>query len=217
MPPDKARGLISAIKDWLDKDNEPTGSMGAEDDYYMGMATPYHCRNGRLATLSELLLVRGMTRELFYGKSGGKSDDKAGGPEADPLGGLGLKDVLTVHGDGQINVNTAGELVLRALAAPSVSQETAVMFARGVVSFRSNPANAKSLAEADWYRTKMVGFKDIGLRSELITTRSNVFTLHMTGVVAGVRKTVVMSVKRDRPAQLPMVRLPVEVLSRQVF
>jgi hypothetical protein len=55
-----------AILDWLDADDEPRDE-GAEYDYYQGLDPPYEPRNGPIASLDELLQVRGVTPELLYG------------------------------------------------------------------------------------------------------------------------------------------------------
>jgi hypothetical protein len=62
MTPDVA----DAILDWLDADAVPR-PYGAEADYYLGLDPPYAPRNGQLASLDELPMVRGVTPELLYG------------------------------------------------------------------------------------------------------------------------------------------------------
>jgi general secretion pathway protein K len=39
---------------------------GAEDDYYRSLPEPYECRDGDFESVEELLLVRGVTREIFF-------------------------------------------------------------------------------------------------------------------------------------------------------
>jgi hypothetical protein len=56
-----------ALWDFLDADNTPRPE-GAEQEYYDTLVTPYGVRNGPLASLDELLLVRGFTRALLYGE-----------------------------------------------------------------------------------------------------------------------------------------------------
>jgi DNA uptake protein ComE-like DNA-binding protein len=56
-----------ALWDFLDVDNTPRPE-GAEQEYYDLLATPYSVRNGPLASVDELLLVRGFTRALLYGE-----------------------------------------------------------------------------------------------------------------------------------------------------
>ena len=40
---------------------------GAKDDYYQSLNPPYKAKNGRFESVEELLLVRGVTRDYFYG------------------------------------------------------------------------------------------------------------------------------------------------------
>ncbi|MEM7469052.1 MAG: type II secretion system minor pseudopilin GspK [Pseudomonadota bacterium] len=56
---------IQAILDWVDEDSETRYPNGAEDEYYTGLDTPYRAANGPFATVRELLLVRGINREVF--------------------------------------------------------------------------------------------------------------------------------------------------------
>ncbi len=58
--------IADAILDWIDEDDEPR-PYGAEVDFYSGLKTPYTPKNGRLDTVEELLLVRGVTVSLLYG------------------------------------------------------------------------------------------------------------------------------------------------------
>ena len=59
--------IIDSILDWVDPNREHRLN-GAEEDYYRGLDPPYSCKDGRIDVVEELLLVRGVTPELFYGK-----------------------------------------------------------------------------------------------------------------------------------------------------
>ncbi len=61
-----AQELADSVADWRDEDNRSRTS-GAEADYYASLPYRYQPRNGPLVTPSELLLIRGFTRELVYG------------------------------------------------------------------------------------------------------------------------------------------------------
>ncbi len=50
--------LADAVIDWIDTDSEP-GPAGAEDSYYMNLATPYRAANQPLVQWQELARVRG--------------------------------------------------------------------------------------------------------------------------------------------------------------
>jgi type II secretory pathway component PulK len=58
--------VAAAIMDWRDR-GPMTSPGGAEEDYYAGLGCPYSPRNGRFQSLGELLLVRGVTPEVFFG------------------------------------------------------------------------------------------------------------------------------------------------------
>jgi Type II secretion system (T2SS), protein K len=92
--------IIDSIQDWRDA-NEEHRLNGAESDYYLALPVPYRSKNGDFNSVDELLQVRGMTRELLYGR-----------PDAP-----GLAEHLTVFGPGvtNTNMNTASPVVLRAL------------------------------------------------------------------------------------------------------
>ena len=100
---------VDALLDWLDRDSEPRAN-GAEDPYYSSLDQPYPCGDGALASLGQLGLIRGFTPALLYGTDSSK----------------GISEYLTVHSQGLVNINTAGETVLQCLdddLTPSVAQE----------------------------------------------------------------------------------------------
>src|SRR5436309_2154817 len=65
--PNVTVAMAAALKDFVDFDDIVTPE-GAEQEYYNGLPQPYTIRNGPLATLDALLLVRGFTPELLYGE-----------------------------------------------------------------------------------------------------------------------------------------------------
>lgn len=64
--PGMTESIADAILDWLDEDDVPR-EFGAEESYYLSLDSAYEPRNGPIAALDELLLVRGVTSELLYG------------------------------------------------------------------------------------------------------------------------------------------------------
>ncbi len=98
---------IDVILDWLDADDEPRPE-GAENDYYQKLEVPFECKNGPMDSIEELLLLPGITPEVFFG-----DDDDA------EFELLPLNELLTVHGhpEGRVNINTADYAVLEAMFA----------------------------------------------------------------------------------------------------
>lgn len=64
--PGMTEEIADAIMDWIDEDDDPR-EYGAEREYYTALTPPYAPTNGPLATVEELLLVRGVLPELLFG------------------------------------------------------------------------------------------------------------------------------------------------------
>ena len=59
--------IADAIIDWRDQDDTPSAG-GAEAGYYENLTFPYMTRNGPFRTIRELLMVKDVTEELFFGE-----------------------------------------------------------------------------------------------------------------------------------------------------
>jgi len=104
--------IVDSILDWRDP-GELHRVNGAKNDYYQSLEEPYNCKSGNLDAIEELLLVRGVTPELFYGRKAiGKGDE---GAKADQIG---LKDIFSIFSPGeQIDINSATLPVLEIVLA----------------------------------------------------------------------------------------------------
>ncbi len=65
--PEMVEEIADAIIDWRDDDDVPSGG-GVESGYYESLTYGYMARNGPFRTIRELLLVKDVTEELFYGE-----------------------------------------------------------------------------------------------------------------------------------------------------
>jgi type II secretory pathway component PulK len=65
--PDMFEDVADAIIDWRDSNDEPSG-VGVEGGYYEGLEFGYRTRNGPFRTIRELLMVKDVTEQLFYGE-----------------------------------------------------------------------------------------------------------------------------------------------------
>jgi len=59
--------IVDSILDWKDPDDLHRLN-GAESDYYLSLPNPYRAKDANFDTVEELLLVRGVTPEILYGK-----------------------------------------------------------------------------------------------------------------------------------------------------
>lgn len=57
--------IVDSILDWRDSDRNHRLN-GAEDDYYQSLPEPYECKDDDFDSVAELLLVRGVTPEMYY-------------------------------------------------------------------------------------------------------------------------------------------------------
>jgi len=181
----RAEELRDAIKDWIDADGEVTGG-GAEGEYYAGLARPYAAKNAPIDCIEELLMVKGVTRELFYGT--GESP--------------GLVQCMTVFGDGRININTAPRPVLRALAAEMADGDV-----EWLDRYRRDVRN--DLADAGWYQ-RIPRASGLNIPPALIKVNSEIFQITAVGLQGRMTERFSGVVKRIAD------RLKVKLLSWKV-
>lgn len=86
--------LVNTVMDWIDADQEPRFPEGAEDVDYLYGDAPYRAANTRLQSPTELLLVKGMTYEIYE--------------KIEPA-------ITVLPETTEINVNTATALVYQSL------------------------------------------------------------------------------------------------------
>ena len=117
VEPQEADVITDSIEDWRDPDDlyRPNG---AESDYYQSLENSYLPRNGPLEVVEELLLVQGVTPEIYYGQKGVTDTGER-------VEYYGLQKYLTTFTrTPQINVNSAPLPVLAAI--PGLDYDKAV-------------------------------------------------------------------------------------------
>lgn len=183
--------IVDSMKDWLDSgdDDAITGLNGAESEYYQDLDPPYSCRNGPFTHIGELVLVRGVIPELFYGAE--KSQ--------------GVSRFITVFGmtksgesfayDGKININTA-ELPVLAAILPLGHQELAQV----IYEYRQETSDSEyinDLSSPTWYK-KVPGIGDIEIDSKLIKTTSDFFRIESVATLNEMKMKITEVVKREK-------------------
>ena len=171
VEPEQADVITDSIIDWLDPD-DLVRPCGAESEYYLSLDEPYPAKNGFFDVPEELLLVRGVTPEIYYGRKGMSET-------GDPVEFYGLQNHVTTFGGGtQINLNSASVPVLGAVPGLDFSAATLIAEMRGEAPFL-NPNELTDLFPG--LSTDTLSYLGIG--------SSNVFTIRSYGRLEGSRVT----------------------------
>jgi len=118
VPIDMWPTIIESFQDWIDKDNIVRRDGAETDGYYATLEPPYRAKDGFVDTVEELLLVKGFSRAVLSGGILPGDEDRD-----EPVVLSGIADLLTVYGDGKVNVNAASPRVLMTL--PGVDEVVA--------------------------------------------------------------------------------------------
>ena len=171
----KISEIVDSIKDWIDSDDNTT-DLGAESAYYSSLDPPYKAKNAPFDCIEELLMVKGVTKEIFYGTKEKPS----------------LAQYVTADGDGVININTAPKMVLRSLSA-GITPE----LADGIDEYRRKDDSV--LSNTTWFldMAGVTGEQKQKL-SNLITFKSNYFKIISVGKMNNMSKTVTGIVQRQQ-------------------
>lgn len=120
--------LVDSILDWIDPDDLHR-TNGAENDYYQSLSPSYSAKNGPFTMVEELLWVRGMTPELFYGTAPGKAAPAERGNR------VGLGQIFTVDSPiDRVNLRTASAPVISALMGMPLDKSRAFIEERKKLS-----------------------------------------------------------------------------------
>ena len=110
VSPDQAESIAGAIVDW--RTSPAAGQASPYDAGYLERGPTFLPRHASIQDGEELLMVRGVTRELYYG-----SLQRNAAGELVPRGGL--KDCLSVYGSNAgVDAQSANPAVMLALGVP---------------------------------------------------------------------------------------------------
>lgn len=169
--------IVDALIDWLDINDEVTGTAGAEEDGYKDLG--YHVKNGPLDSVDELLLVKGFDKELVR-------DGK-------------LSEYLTVAPakDGKININTAPPEVLRAVLGTKTASLATPLNDADIEDVVRHREEHEFKNVTDLGQVVKVSTTQMGSITPLIKVNSSFFAIHSVYTIGKVSKTVDALLKRD--------------------
>lgn len=124
LEPAAAEDKVNNLIDWMDSDDTRIAQPAEkENEEYQETGVEKYCKNRKLDSIEELLLVKGFDSTILYG--GKEAEEKK----------YGIIDYITIYTEapqeGKVNVNTAPEEVLEALGFPE-------RLAKDIINYRKN-------------------------------------------------------------------------------
>jgi general secretion pathway protein K len=137
---------------------------GASDDFYRSLTPPYECKHADFSVIEELMLVKGVTPQLFES----------------------IKDYITVYGDdGRININTATRKVM---LSAGLDQGTVDI----IMTIRNGPDRIAGTKDDGMLSGDIASQLSIPMTSptrtvleNYFTTASNYFRIEAKGLASG--------------------------------
>lgn len=212
-----ASAVAASILDWIDPDNN-THASGTESSYYQSLEPPYFAKNQPVDDLSELLLVRGVTPEIFWGGVATNHmpaafQNKFGrvGPGFErPVYAMGLEEIFTPLSNGKININTASLMVLQMV--PFVDEAIAAK----IIELRAGPdgteateddmpAGMPGIRVEDVLRSAGLSMQAVPLAARVCTPRSSTFEVTVDAEVAGYSRKFYAVLGRNNPRDVQVL------------
>jgi len=169
--------IVDSILDW----REP-GDLhrlnGAKSDYYESLSPPYSAKNAPLDRVEELLLIRGVTKEIYDGTPA--TEDEPARP--------GLKNLFTTTSSGQVNINTASSIVLQTILGLDDTHVAALLTRRDGPDGVPGTEDDQPFGSVGEFGSQVAG---------PITVNSSYFTVKSTGEVGGAKRTIIAVLYRQ--------------------
>ncbi len=215
--------ISDAYLDWIDPD-EGNRINGAESEYYLSAipGKPYYSKNGRIDDISELLLIKGITPEIYWGS--GRTGVPLGmqqalrqtkaqtafmsGSTQDGTSSVGLVDLFVpFHAGGvAVNVNTASAEVLAALPGMDLSLAQAIVTARrGSDGVDGTPDDEPFQTPGELASVPGIDPAVLNVTRQFLTTRSFLFQVIVDAQIGNIKKTYVALVHRRNQQDIPIL------------
>lgn len=203
LDPDDAEDRVNNLIDWMDSDDTRTAQPDQkENEIYEEIGVEKYCKNRKLDSMEELLLVKGFDSTILYG--GKEAEEKK----------YGIIDYITIYTEapqeGKVNVNTAPEEVLEAMGFHE-------RLAKDIIDYRKNGTKTGE-TENEPIKEENINidfFKGIfttpleqgeentisNILANYLTATSGTFRINVYGKVNRVEKhiTSVVTIKTDSP------------------
>lgn len=182
VEPARANLITAAIVDWR---TQPPQGLSEFDQFYGSLVPSFRARHASMEETEEILLVRGMTPDLYHGTWRRNADGRLY-----PV--TGLKECLSVYpSGGMIDINSARPAVMAALGIPPDAIASIVELRR-LMPFRTQDQMAALQTRLGPLAARL------GITAgSMMTIRATARMRHSDGHVSDLRRTVSALVKMN--------------------
>jgi len=183
LSPSISQEIISAMLDWQDADDAVSIPGGAESIYYSEQIEhPYECKNADIELNEEILLIKGVTPQLYEE----------------------IKRYITVYTSGKININTASQKVLNAIL--NNQNQEYPFIADKIVDYRRGPDDVegtaddrpiRSLSDIPSDRLEPAESARLTSMADYFVYKSEVFNIRSTGKIGRIEKIIINIINKN--------------------
>ena len=206
VDPGEAEGITSSILDWVDRDSNAHPG-GKESQFYENLLPPYYAKNGPVDDLSELLLVDGVTPDMYWGgvatnhlPASWQKEMQRGRQLDLPQFPVGLNHLFTPLSGAKININTADMYQL--MMVPGVDEniaEAIINMRQGRDAMGPSPAGSPVFPRVeDLLLNAGLNNQQVGFAARSFEKRSLTFKATVTAQIGNYRRTYHAILGRDR-------------------
>ena len=214
-----AAEVVGSILDWIDRD-EMAHVSGTESAYYQGFNPPYFAKNGPIDDLSEMLLIRGVTPEIFWGAACTNHSPAAFQAKASRFGILtqpfsnpvGLVDLFTPLSTGRLNLNTASPETLQLIPGVDNNMAQAIVAGRqgGGQAEPGYSPNVNDLqgpyrSVGDLMRVSEIPRPLLGQFQRYCDVRSRTFEIQVEADISGYRRQFIAVIGGNNPRDVQVL------------
>jgi general secretion pathway protein K len=185
---DRAELITAGIVDW--RTPVPVGQATAFDSYYLQQSPSFMARHASFQEIEELLLVRGVTPDLFYGTW--DRDESVQPPRL--VQRVGLRDCVSLYSNGSLDVNTTPLPVILAAGIPP-DAAAAVVAQRQAQPFPNMLAVRAFTQNMGPYAGRLM----VGGTGSMFTLRATARPRTSDGKLSDLRRTVSALIKFTPP------------------
>ncbi|MEW6305883.1 MAG: hypothetical protein AB1705_20585 [Verrucomicrobiota bacterium] len=195
--------IVDSILDWMDADDN-THLSGTESDYYLTMQPAYYAKNGPIDDLAELMMVRYVTPEIYWGPNG-TNVSTAPVPVAATIAAststtrnsrlrlrndepvvysTGLVELFTPISARVININTASANVFQLIPGLDAN------IAAGIITQRAGPDGMDGTEDDVPFRNAGELINVPGLNTQAVATMQRLFSVRSATFRVNVEVTI---------------------------